>query len=161
MTDPRPPVAKQRARPDAAQVAEEVTRAVAPQLESFAHELVVAILNLELHSAYGTDVQENLAQLLDDLRTIGAGGLVETFIQSGEKCLRDIDTGLARGDLKLAARAAHSLVGASANIGMSLTAVSGIQYGDMRFNMAGNEFCCATLPVTHDEHITLHCFNIA
>jgi CheY-like chemotaxis protein/anti-sigma regulatory factor (Ser/Thr protein kinase) len=48
-----------------------------------------------------------------------ARGLVETFIQSGEKCLRDIDTGLARGDLKLAARAAHSLVGSSANIGAS------------------------------------------
>jgi CheY-like chemotaxis protein/nitrogen-specific signal transduction histidine kinase/HPt (histidine-containing phosphotransfer) domain-containing protein len=48
-----------------------------------------------------------------------ARGLVDTFIDSCEECLRDIDTGLARGDLKLAGRAAHTLVGSSANIGAS------------------------------------------
>jgi HPt (histidine-containing phosphotransfer) domain-containing protein len=48
-----------------------------------------------------------------------AHGLVETFIESCEKCLRDVDTGLARSDLKLAGRAAHTLVGSSANIGAS------------------------------------------
>ena len=48
-----------------------------------------------------------------------ARGLVGSFIESAEKCLRDLETALARLDLKTAGRAAHTLVGASANLGAS------------------------------------------
>jgi two-component system sensor histidine kinase/response regulator len=48
-----------------------------------------------------------------------ARGLVESFIESAEKNLQDLETALARLDLKSAGRAAHTLVGASANLGAS------------------------------------------
>ncbi len=46
-----------------------------------------------------------------------ARGLVASFAESGEHALRDIETGIARRDFALARRAAHTLVGASANMG--------------------------------------------
>ena len=46
-----------------------------------------------------------------------ARGLVASFAESGEHSLGDIETGLARGDFALVRRAAHTLVGASANMG--------------------------------------------
>jgi len=48
-----------------------------------------------------------------------ARGLVQSFIDSTEKCLRDLDSALERQDLEAAGRAAHTLVGASANLGAS------------------------------------------
>ena len=54
-----------------------------------------------------------------------ARGLIETFEHSAEKACSDIETGLGRGDFRLARRAAHTLVGASANMGaMRLEAVA-------------------------------------
>ncbi len=46
-----------------------------------------------------------------------ARGLVESFIESAEKNLQDLETALSRLDLKSAGRAAHTLVGSSANLG--------------------------------------------
>ncbi len=46
-----------------------------------------------------------------------ARGLVESFIESAEKNLQDLETALSRLDLKTAGRAAHTLVGSSANLG--------------------------------------------
>ncbi len=46
-----------------------------------------------------------------------ARGLVESFAESSAKCLQDIEAGLKRGDLALIRRAAHTVVGASGNIG--------------------------------------------
>ncbi len=46
-----------------------------------------------------------------------ARGLVESFEHSAEQACADLESGLARGDFKLATRAAHTLVGASANMG--------------------------------------------
>ena len=54
---------------------------------------------------------------MDD--SVLARGLVGTFLESAENCLRDLEAALARLDLKAAGRAAHTLVGASANIGAS------------------------------------------
>jgi len=45
-----------------------------------------------------------------------ARGLVASFIESVEKALADIETGLAKVDLELVRRAAHTLVGTSANM---------------------------------------------
>ena len=46
-----------------------------------------------------------------------ARGLVGTFEHSAEQACADLEAGLARGDFALARRAAHTLVGASANMG--------------------------------------------
>jgi HPt (histidine-containing phosphotransfer) domain-containing protein len=46
-----------------------------------------------------------------------ARGLVASFIQSVTQVLADIEAGLAREDLALVRRAAHTLVGTSANMG--------------------------------------------
>ncbi|HEY5718856.1 MAG TPA: response regulator, partial [Gammaproteobacteria bacterium] len=46
-----------------------------------------------------------------------ARGLVETFVASVERCIDDIEGGLARADIALVRRAAHTVVGASANLG--------------------------------------------
>ena len=46
-----------------------------------------------------------------------ARGLIETFEHSAGHACNDIESGLARGDFVLARRAAHTLVGASANMG--------------------------------------------
>ncbi len=46
-----------------------------------------------------------------------ARGLIASFSASGEHALHDIETGIARGDFALTRRAAHTLVGASANMG--------------------------------------------
>ncbi len=46
-----------------------------------------------------------------------ARGLTATFIQSVTQVLTDIEAGLAKEDLALVRRAAHTLVGASANMG--------------------------------------------
>ena len=46
-----------------------------------------------------------------------ARGLIDSFAKSGEHSLGDIEAGLARGDFALVRRAAHTLVGASANMG--------------------------------------------
>ncbi len=46
-----------------------------------------------------------------------ARGLVETFAQSAAHALSDIDAGLESGDYTLARRGAHTLLGASANLG--------------------------------------------
>ena len=46
-----------------------------------------------------------------------ARGLIETFEHSAGQACNDIETGLGRGDFVLARRAAHTLVGASANMG--------------------------------------------
>jgi CheY-like chemotaxis protein len=46
-----------------------------------------------------------------------AKGLVETFVASMGKCLRDIESGLASADQELLRRSAHTIVGASANLG--------------------------------------------
>jgi len=48
-----------------------------------------------------------------------ARGLVGTFEHSAEQACADLEAGLARGDFALARRAAHTLVGASANMGAS------------------------------------------
>jgi len=46
-----------------------------------------------------------------------ARGLVASFVESVEKAFADIDAGLSSPDLALVRRAAHSLVGTSANMG--------------------------------------------
>ena len=46
-----------------------------------------------------------------------ARGLIETFEHSAGQACGDIESGLSRGDFSLARRAAHTLVGASANMG--------------------------------------------
>jgi CheY-like chemotaxis protein/anti-sigma regulatory factor (Ser/Thr protein kinase) len=46
-----------------------------------------------------------------------ARGLVTSFIESVTQALADIDAGLAREDLALVRRAAHTLIGTSANMG--------------------------------------------
>jgi CheY-like chemotaxis protein/anti-sigma regulatory factor (Ser/Thr protein kinase) len=46
-----------------------------------------------------------------------ARGLVSSFVESVEKALADIDAGLAQPDLAQVRRAAHALVGTSANMG--------------------------------------------
>jgi len=46
-----------------------------------------------------------------------AKGLVETFVASVGKCVRDVEAGLASGDQELLRRSAHTIVGASANLG--------------------------------------------
>jgi len=46
-----------------------------------------------------------------------ARGLIASFAESAEHSLGDIETGLTRGDFALVRRAAHTLVGASANMG--------------------------------------------
>ncbi len=46
-----------------------------------------------------------------------ARGLVESFSHSTQQACADLEAGLDRGDLALAKRAAHTLVGASANMG--------------------------------------------
>jgi two-component system sensor histidine kinase/response regulator len=46
-----------------------------------------------------------------------ARGLVGSFEHSAEQACADLEAGLARGDFALARRAAHTLVGASANMG--------------------------------------------
>ena len=48
-----------------------------------------------------------------------ARGLIETFEHSAGQACSDIESGLGRGDFPLARRAAHTLVGASANMGAS------------------------------------------
>ncbi len=48
-----------------------------------------------------------------------ARGLIETFAHSGERAFADIEGGIARGDFARVRRAAHTLVGASANMGAS------------------------------------------
>jgi two-component system sensor histidine kinase/response regulator len=48
-----------------------------------------------------------------------ARGLAASFVDSVGKALADIKTGLAAGDLGLVQRAAHTLVGSSANMGAS------------------------------------------
>jgi hypothetical protein len=44
--------------------------------------------------------------------------------------------------------------------GMGVTAVAGVEHGDMRFDMAGDEFGRAALLVAHHEHVALHRFDI-
>ena len=46
-----------------------------------------------------------------------ARGLISSFAESGEHALGQVEAGLARGDFALVRRAAHTLVGASANMG--------------------------------------------
>jgi signal transduction histidine kinase/CheY-like chemotaxis protein/HPt (histidine-containing phosphotransfer) domain-containing protein len=46
-----------------------------------------------------------------------ARGLVESFEHSARQACEDLESGLDRGDLTLAKRAAHTLVGSSANMG--------------------------------------------
>jgi CheY-like chemotaxis protein/HPt (histidine-containing phosphotransfer) domain-containing protein len=46
-----------------------------------------------------------------------ARGLISSFAESGEHSLGQIEAGLAHGDFALVRRAAHTLVGASANMG--------------------------------------------
>jgi len=46
-----------------------------------------------------------------------ARGLATSFVDSAGKALADIKSGLAEGDLRLVERAAHTLVGSSANMG--------------------------------------------
>jgi CheY-like chemotaxis protein/nitrogen-specific signal transduction histidine kinase/HPt (histidine-containing phosphotransfer) domain-containing protein len=46
-----------------------------------------------------------------------ARGLIESFAKSGEHSLGEVEAGLARDDFALVRRAAHTLVGASANMG--------------------------------------------
>ncbi len=46
-----------------------------------------------------------------------ARGLVSSFVESVERVLADIKSGLERQDLALVRRSAHTLVGASANMG--------------------------------------------
>ena len=46
-----------------------------------------------------------------------ARGLVDSFAKSGEHTLGQVEAGIGRGDFALARRAAHTLVGASANMG--------------------------------------------
>ncbi|HKX98654.1 MAG TPA: response regulator [Steroidobacteraceae bacterium] len=46
-----------------------------------------------------------------------ARGLVESFAHSATEACTNVETGVDRGDLALAKRAAHTLVGASANMG--------------------------------------------
>lgn len=44
-------------------------------------------------------------------------GLVDTFIQSGQRALADIGSGLPKNDRERVCRAAHTLKGAAANMG--------------------------------------------
>jgi HPt (histidine-containing phosphotransfer) domain-containing protein len=44
-------------------------------------------------------------------------GLIDTFIQSGERALADIESALPRDDRERVCRAAHTLKGAAANMG--------------------------------------------
>ena len=46
-----------------------------------------------------------------------ARGLVETFEHSADQACSDLESALDRGDFATARRAAHTLVGASANMG--------------------------------------------
>jgi CheY-like chemotaxis protein len=48
-----------------------------------------------------------------------ARGLVESFVESMESRLQELETALSRLDLETAGRAAHTVVGASANLGAS------------------------------------------
>ncbi len=43
--------------------------------------------------------------------------LIELFVQSGEELMTAMETALARGDIDVVQRAAHTLKGASANLG--------------------------------------------
>jgi CheY-like chemotaxis protein len=56
-----------------------------------------------------------------------AKGLVETFVASIGKCLRDVEAGVASGDRELLSRAAHTVVGASANLGAARLEAVAIQ----------------------------------
>jgi HPt (histidine-containing phosphotransfer) domain-containing protein len=56
-----------------------------------------------------------------------AKGLVETFTASMAKCLRDLEAGLASGDQELLRRSAHTVVGASANLGAARLEAVAIQ----------------------------------
>ena len=49
-----------------------------------------------------------------------ARGLVETFERSAVEACTNLEAGLERGDFALAKRAAHTLAGASANMGAAL-----------------------------------------
>jgi CheY-like chemotaxis protein len=56
-----------------------------------------------------------------------AKGLVETFVASIGKCLRDVEAGVASGDQELLRRAPHTVVGASANLGAARLEAVAIQ----------------------------------
>ncbi len=59
------------------------TVAVEAHLQAFAHELVVAAINLELHSPYSEEVQQNLHQLFAELRAILDSGLNRVDVEFG------------------------------------------------------------------------------
>ena len=56
-----------------------------------------------------------------------AKGLVETFVASMARCVRDVEAGLASGDQELLRRTAHTIVGASANMGAARLEAIAIQ----------------------------------
>jgi CheY-like chemotaxis protein len=56
-----------------------------------------------------------------------AKGLVETFVASMARCVRDVEAGLASGDQELLRRMAHTIVGASANLGAARLEAIAIQ----------------------------------
>jgi CheY-like chemotaxis protein/nitrogen-specific signal transduction histidine kinase len=58
---------------------------------------------------------------------VRARGLVESFASSVEKCIADVEDGLTRGDGALVRRAAHTLVGASANVGAARLEAAAIE----------------------------------
>ncbi len=53
----------------------DLDEAIEPMLKSFTNELVVALINLELHAPQSPLVQDNLNQLLWDMRALFAAGL--------------------------------------------------------------------------------------
>lgn len=67
----------------------------------------------------GTPADVDLARLAE----ITAGdavlrrGLIDTFLQSGQRALADIESGLPHSDRERVCRAAHTLKGAAANMG--------------------------------------------
>jgi two-component system sensor histidine kinase/response regulator len=73
--------------------------------------------------AAGQTVPGGAEIALDRFREVTMGdatlarGLIESFSHSAQQAWADLESGLARGDLALARRAAHTLVGASANMG--------------------------------------------
>ena len=68
-------------------------------------------------SAAGGDVSVERFREITMNDDVLARGLVETFEHSASEACADVEAGLERGDFALAKRAAHTLVGASANMG--------------------------------------------
>jgi PAS domain S-box-containing protein len=65
----------------------------------------------------GADIQEGVLQKLHQINPQGLVSLVQLYLQEGQRNLNEIKQALQDHDLKAAARTAHSLKGASLNLG--------------------------------------------